>query len=151
MDIRDLINLRKEECFFKRAEMTGFMKGQKTKWQHRWHRSPLISQPTICEQLAKGTLIRNKTHFTVMSLRAQGGYLIQSHCQKNWLFFFSGLCVSKNGILLKSSLWSEKLIPMNLLSVFYTINWIWQLEKNLLLGYLISLTCHHYSYLRSLY
>lgn len=31
MDIRDLINLRKEECFLKRAKMTGFMKGQKTK------------------------------------------------------------------------------------------------------------------------
>lgn len=31
MDVRDLINLRKEEFFFKEAKMAGFMKGQETK------------------------------------------------------------------------------------------------------------------------
>ena len=64
------------------------MKGQKTKWQHHWRMSPSIRQPTICEFLAKGTLKRNNAHLIVLSLRAQGVYLIQSQSQKNWLLIF---------------------------------------------------------------
>ena len=133
MDIRELINLRKEEHSFERVKMTGFMKGQKTKSQHHWHMSPSIRQPTICVLLAKGTLKRNKAHLTVLSLRAQGVYPIQSQSQKNWLL------TSKNGALLNSCsavsrthIWEFSLsskpygfIPSKYKILgFYTLNWI---------------------------
>lgn len=88
-----------------------------------------------------------------MSLRAQGGYLIQSHCQKNGLFFFLD-CASQNGVLLNSSLVVRKNIYLRIFSLCYTFCFRTHIEldnetKNFVSDCLMPLSSHCCTYLES--